>query len=171
MLSSGKKSRYFIDCKDALLTSIGHNAAGNIIISMLGDLEYKTGSHTQGVAGVPIGGYALASAVATISGGWSGRQPFDALYIRKEAKDHGTKRRVEGSLLGTNGTDVCLLEDVITTGGSVMNSLEILKDEKYNPVSVISIVDRGEGGKEAIEDKYGIPVFSAFTLADILAAK
>lgn len=164
-LASGKKSDFFLDCKKTLLTSSGHFLAGKLIIDELSTLQGHIDTDVHAVAGVALGGCSLASSVATLSSLWSGRRPYDALYIRQETKDHGTKNLVEGN--ATFGKNVALLEDVITTGGSSARALESLIKAKYNPVAIIAIVDRLEGGADMIREKFQIPVVSIFTLEDI----
>lgn len=157
-LASGQRSPYFIDCKQTLLLGRGHYLAGRLIIDEIIKHCRKIG----GVAAVELGGCPLASAVATLS--WDHFSLLDTLYIRKAAKDHGTKKLIEGQLILNK--DVALLEDTITTGGSSINALGVLKASGYNPVAVISIIDRLEGGSEAITKTFGIPVISLYTIKD-----
>lgn len=161
-LASGKKSEYFIDCKKTILSAEGHWLSGKLLIENILRAE-ELGIKASVVAGVAIGGCSLASAVATMSYD-NASPPIDAIYIRKEIKDHGTKNLIEGNV--EPGSNIVLLEDTITTGGSSINALSILKDAGYNPVLVISIVDRLEDGSKNIEEKVGIPVISLFTIED-----
>src|SRR5262249_679669 len=114
-LVSGKTSDFFIDCKRVCLTAEGHALVGEGLFEQLSALEAagRVGP-IDGVAGVALGGCPLASAVSL----WSQLRshPLDALYVRKEAKDHGTRALIEGAL--RPGARVALLEDVLTTGGS-----------------------------------------------------
>lgn len=157
-LSSGKMSEFFFDCKKTLLLAIGHQLAANLIIEKLHSI-----GGVDAVAGVELGGCPLASGVATISSMYSGIKPFDALYIRKAAKGHGTQRLIEGF---SEGKNVVLLEDVITIGRSSMSALAALKAEGYNTVAVITIIDRLEGGTDDIRKRYDVPVFSLYTAED-----
>lgn len=159
-LASGAKSKYLIDCKDTLLTSTGHGLAAYLIINAIAHLN----TPVHGVAGVALGGLPLASAVSTLSAQWSGRAPYDALYIRKEPKDHGTEKLIEGQLL--HGNKVVLCEDVLTTGGSAIKALRTLCKHGYEPVAVITVVDRLEGGKENIQSAFNLPVVSLYTIND-----
>jgi orotate phosphoribosyltransferase len=77
--------------------------------------------------------------------------PLDAVYVRKEVKDHGSKRLVEGDTHLPRGARVAILEDVVTTGGSTLKAAARLVDAGYEVAGVIAIVDRLEGGREAIE--------------------
>lgn len=161
-LASGKKSNFFIDCKQTLLMAKGHHLASNLILDKLE--RWPTIIHA--VAAVELGGCPLASAVSTLS---YESVPIDALYIRKSVKDHGTQKLVEGGtqfILKQNYAKVILLEDTITTGSSSINALKILTEAGYMPTGVICVVDRLEGGSENIKAYLDIPVISLFTIKD-----
>src|SRR5271170_2258819 len=134
-LASGKKSDFFLDCKRTLLLSRGHYLAAELIMEIL-----HTFHGVDAVAGVELGGFPLASAVSMASATSGMQDEYNALYIRKTAKDHGTKNLIEGG--ARRDRNVVLLEDVITTGGSSMAALQALKDVAYVPVAVIAVVDR-----------------------------
>lgn len=159
-LASGRESNFFIDCKSTLLTPRGHFTVGHIIHNIISQSHLDA----QAVAGVELGGCPIASAVSTISAA-SYVMKLDALYVRKEAKDHGTKKLVEGRLGA--GTKVVLLEDVVTSGGSSLRAIMSLQKEGYDVLGVIALVDREEGAKEAFE-RSGIPFQSVFTRKDLL---
>lgn len=143
-LSSGKKSNFFIDCKQVILTSEGHQLAGELLFEQL----YHKTDDIEAVAGVALGGCALASAVSMGCEEWGYRNELPALYVRKEAKDHGTKKLVEGR--APNGALVALLEDVVTTGASSLTAVRALEEAGYKVPLVVALVDREEGGAEAI---------------------
>ena len=140
-LASGRESDFFIDCKRVMLTAEGHRLIGAVLFDEVAALDGVTG-----VAGVALGGCPLVSAVSLTSA-LRGR-PFDALYVRKEAKDHGTARRVEGSV--PTGSTVVLLEDVLTTGGSSRAAIEALRAEGWRVDRVLALVDREEGAVAAL---------------------
>ncbi len=143
ILASGARSDFFIDCKQTILTAEGHR--------LVGELMYKAVSSLGGcdaVAGVELGGCPLASAVSLTSA--LKGAPLDALYVRKEAKDHGTQKLVEGDKSLRQGTRVALLEDVVTTGGSTLRAIAKLEDAGAKVVGVVVLVDREEGGCEAL---------------------
>ena len=94
-------------------------------------------------------------------------RPLDALYVRKEAKDHGTKKLVEGDKSISPGTRVALLEDVVTTGGSSLKAVEKLRAAGATVVGIVALVDRLEGGAEAIRAA-GIPLVAICTRRDFL---
>ncbi|MFO0615186.1 MAG: orotate phosphoribosyltransferase [Polyangiaceae bacterium] len=142
-LASGARSDFFIDCKQTVLTAEGHRLVGELMLKAVQSL-----GGCDVVAGVELGGCPLASAVSLTSA--LKGQPLDALYVRKDAKDHGTKKLVEGDKSLRVGTRVALLEDVITTGGSTLAAIAKLEDAGARVVGVVALVDREEGGRETI---------------------
>ena len=144
ILASGKESDFFIDCKQTVLTAEGHALVGELMLAALADLPA-----CDAVAGVELGGCPLASAVALTS--HLRGTPKDAVYVRKDAKDHGSKRLLEGDTRLPSGASLVILEDVTTTGGSTLKAVEKLRAAGYRVNGVITLVDRLEGGREAIE--------------------
>ena len=96
--------------------------------------------------------------------------PIDALYVRKAAKDHGSQRLVEGDTRLAKGARIALLEDVVTTGGSTIRALQTLKSAGYSIAGVLALVDRLEGGREAIEGA-GAPMIALYTRLDFIPGK
>jgi orotate phosphoribosyltransferase len=158
ILASGKSSDFFIDCKPTVLTARGHHLVGELMLDALRNLP-----KCDAVAGVALGGCPLASAVSMMS--HIRNRPMPALYVRKEAKDHGTQRMVEGAL--TPGMKAVLLEDVITTGGSTVKAVEALRKADVEVVGVVVLIDRLEGGIENL-GREGLEVMSLFTRNDFL---
>ena len=144
VLASGRESDFFIDCKQSVLTAEGHALAGQVMLDVL-----QAFSPVTAVAGVELGGCPLASAVALTS--FQRGAPLDAVYVRKDAKDHGSRRTLEGNTTLPAGARIALLEDVVTTGGSTIAAASKLRDAGYEVAGVVAIVDRLEGGREAIE--------------------
>jgi orotate phosphoribosyltransferase len=159
-LASGKQSDFFIDCKQTVLTARGHLLVGQVMFDALGSLP-----DCEAVAGVALGGCPLASAVSLVSE-QQGR-PLPALYVRKQTKDHGTKRLVEGDRALRKGMPVVLLEDVITTGGSTLKAVESLREAGANVAGIVVLVDRREGGAEAL-DQAALPWQTIFTRQDFI---
>lgn len=146
-LASGRTSDFFIDCKQVLLSAEGHTLAGELFCDAVDAL--RTGADAvpvRAVAGVALGGCPIASAVAISS--FKRGHAYDALYVRKEAKDHGTKKLVEGSVPA--GSPVVLLEDVLTSGGSSLTAVHHLLEAGYDVRGVVALVDRREGGLAAV---------------------
>jgi orotate phosphoribosyltransferase len=160
VLASGRESDFFIDCKQAALTAEGHALVGELMLGALDALP-----RCEAVAGVELGGCPLASAVSMAS--FAHGQPRDALYVRKDAKDHGSKKLVEGDKSIRPGLPVVILEDVITTGGSTLKAVEKLRAVGVDVVGVVALVDRLEGGAEAIRAA-GLPLVSICSRRDFI---
>lgn len=162
LLASGKESDFFVDCKQTVLTAEGHVLVGEAMLDVLLDAAGRP--TVDAVAGVELGGCPLASAVSLTSQLKS--VPLDAIYVRKEAKDHGSQRLFEGGTRLSSGARIALLEDVITTGGSTLKALAKLRDAGFVVDTVVVLVDRDEGGREALE-KAGLPVHAIYTRSDV----
>jgi orotate phosphoribosyltransferase len=160
VLASGRESDFFIDCKQAVLTAEGHALVGVTMLDALAQLPA-----CDAVAGVELGGCPLASAVALTS--FQRGAPLDAVYVRKDVKDHGSKRTLEGNTRLAAGAKLVLLEDVVTTGGSTLSAAAKLRAAGYVVSGVVALVDRLEGGREAI-DGDGLPLVALFTRADFI---
>jgi orotate phosphoribosyltransferase len=160
ILASGKESDFFIDCKQTVLTAEGHTLVGELMADALALLP-----RAVAVAGVELGGCPLASAVSLTT--FRRGDAKDALYVRKAAKDHGSQRLVEGNTLLHPDAPVVVLEDVITTGGSTLRAIETLSAAGCRVVGVVALVDRLEGGAEAIRSS-GVPVHALYTREDFL---
>jgi orotate phosphoribosyltransferase len=144
ILASGKESDFFIDCKQMILTAEGHSLVGELMFEALTQLP-----ECEAVGGVELGGCPLASAVSLVS--FQHGRPLPALYVRKTQKDHGTAKLIEGDKSIRPGMPVALLEDVITTGGSSLRAVAALQMAGVQVVGIVALVDRLEGGREAIE--------------------
>ncbi|WP_414563910.1 MULTISPECIES: orotate phosphoribosyltransferase [unclassified Anabaena] len=156
VLSSGQSSSYYINGKQVTLHPQGALAIGRIILSLLP-------TDTQAVAGLTLGADPIVSAVSVVSA--YENRPIPALIIRKEAKGHGTKAYIEGPNLPI-GAKVIVLEDVVTTGQSAMKAVERLRDAGYTVDTVISLVDRLQGGSEFYQS-VGLNFQAVFTIKDI----
>ena len=160
-LASGKESDFFIDCKQAVLTAEGHTLVGPLMREAIVSFQ----DQADAVAGVELGGCPLASAVAYAS--VLAGKPLDAIYVRKESKDHGSKRLLEGEGRLAKGARVAIVEDVITTGGSTLKAADKLKAAGFVIAGVVALVDRLEGGRQALEAQ-GLPVKALFTRTDFI---
>jgi orotate phosphoribosyltransferase len=160
ILASGRESDFFIDCKQTVLTAEGHALVGALLCDALAQLP----AH-DAVAGVELGGCPLASAVALVS--FQRGAPLDAIYVRKDVKDHGSKRLLEGNSTLLPGSRIAIVEDVVTTGGSTLKAAAKLKDAGYVVAGVAAVVDRLEGGREAIEAD-GLPLIALYTRRDFI---
>lgn len=162
VLASGKESDFFIDCKQTVLTAEGHALVGALMFEALSRLPA-----CDAIAGVELGGCPLASAVALTS--HLRGAPKDAIYVRKEAKDHGSQRTLEGNTRVPAGAKIAILEDVTTTGGSTLKAVEKLRAAGYDVAGVCTLVDRSEGGREAIEAQ-GLAFVALYTRTDFIPA-
>ena len=143
VLASGRTSPFYVDCR---LTTM--SAEGLVLIGRLGlEALRAKGWAPQGIGGLTMGADPVAYAIAAAS---VARPPIlDAFSVRKEAKAHGTGRRVEGNF--ASGHAVVVVEDVITTGGSALKAIEALKEEGAKVLGVLAVVDREEGGRATLE--------------------
>jgi orotate phosphoribosyltransferase len=160
VLTSGRESDFFIDCKQAVLTAEGHALVGSVFLDAL-----PAFGACAAVAGVELGGCPLASAVALTS--FLRGAPLDAVYVRKDAKEHGSRRVLEGNGRLAAGASVVLVEDVVTTGGSTLSAATKLSQGGYVVAGTVALVDRLEGGREAIEAQ-GLKLVSIFTRDDFI---
>jgi|TARA_B100001094_G_scaffold142289_1_gene137881 orotate phosphoribosyltransferase len=153
-LSSGKKSEHYVNCKPIILTGRGLTLTS---LLMLKEVQ------TNVVAGLTLGADPLVSGVSLVSA-LDGRM-VNALIIRKEPKGYGTASQIEGPL-PVKGSKITVLEDVVTTGGSSIKAVKVLRDQGYVVERVVSIVDRQEGGKDAMIDN-DLELCSLFTIEDL----
>ncbi|MDB9375402.1 orotate phosphoribosyltransferase [Nodularia sphaerocarpa] len=156
VLSSGQSSSYYINGKQVTLHPQGALAIGRILLSLLP-------TDTQAVAGLTLGADPIVSAVSVVSA--YENRPIPALIIRKEAKGHGTRAYIEGPNL-PEGAKVIVLEDVVTTGKSAMKAVERLREAGYIVDTVITLVDRLQGGAEFYQS-VGLNFQAVFTIADL----
>ncbi len=148
-LASGKKSKYYVDIKKA---STKHE-----VLSLMGDLLAE---HVKGdiLAGVELGAVPLVAITAV-------KAKRDYLIIRKEKKGYGTSKLIEGDY--REGLTVDIIEDVVTTGGSVLRAVKILRDEGLKVERVICVVNREEGGDENLK-KEGVELISLLSAKDLI---
>lgn len=159
VLSSGRESDFYIDCKKTVLTAEGHWLVGKLLF--VGVREAFPSA--VAVGGLTMGADPIASAVSLVS--FLGAAPLHAFLVRKEPKGHGTGQWVEGLSSISAGAEVVVVEDVVTTGASTIKAIERARAEGLKPIAAFTIVDRQEGGREAIEAT-GVPVRSLFTRSD-----
>lgn len=159
-LKSGRVSEFYVDCRNVALHPEGIVACAQALLRRL----LADGPAFAAVAGPSIGADPLVSGIAFASAGTT--RPIPALLVRPIAKEHGTGRRIEGLRNVAPGTAVAVVEDVLTSGGSALATVAALRDAGLNPVRVIALVDRNEGGRAAVEAA-GLFVESVFTKFDI----
>ncbi len=158
-LASGRTSRHYVNCKPVSLSGLG--------LALLGaQLLERVEPDAVAVGGLTLGADPLVSAVA-MRAALDGRS-LDALIVRKQAKGHGTGAWLEGPL-PPQASRVTLLEDVVTTAGSALMAARQLAEAGYRVERVVAIVDRQEGGEEAIRAA-GLELHSLFLLEEVAAA-
>lgn len=158
-LSSGIEADYYVDLRRATLH---HEAAPLIGKVMLDLIDSANLGHLDAVGGLTMGADPVATAIlhqASARG-----RVLNAFVVRKQAKQHGMGRQVEGP--DVNGKNVVVLEDTSTTGASPLTAAEALVNAGANVLAIATVVDRNTGAKEAIESK-GFRYYSAISLSDL----
>ena len=164
-LASGKKSNYYIDCRLTPLDPAGACLVGAALRDLVRKESAKRGLEVSGIGGLTLGAdpIALATAMASNQGGDTpALRPF---VVRKEPKGHGKGKQIEGGF--AEGDSVVAIDDVITTGGSTLDAIEVIEREGGKVAFVAVLVDRQEGGRENIENA-GYPVVTLFTRDQLL---
>jgi orotate phosphoribosyltransferase len=159
-LASGRRSTLYVDAR---LTTMSPDGLALIGPAGLAAID-AAGWQADAVGGLTLGADPVSYAIAYASA-LAGR-PVRAFTVRKEAKQHGTGRLIEGPF--RSGDRVVVVEDVITTGGSALRAVEAIRAAGGTVVGVLAVVDREEGGREAIEGA-GLPVVALARAADIVA--
>jgi orotate phosphoribosyltransferase len=159
VLSSGKESDFYIDCKKTILSAEGHWLMGKLLLAKI----REKAPEVRAVGGLTMGADPIASAVSLLS--HLAPPALDAFLVRKEPKGHGSGQWVEGLASLPKGSKVAIVEDVVTTGASTLKAIGRARDEGLEPVGAFALVDRLEGGKEAIEAS-GVPVHALFSRKD-----
>ena len=155
-LSSGEKSKYYVNCKPLTLSGQGLYYCSTLILDHI-DKDISA------VAGLTLGADPLVSAVAMMS--YQTWRPLDALIIRKKPKGHGTLSQVEGPL-PPEGSKITVLEDVTTTVASALYAVDICRELGYNVERVVTIVDR-KNYEPFLWHDHDLELKSLFTLDDI----
>lgn len=145
-LVSGKKSAYYFDSKLTTLTAEGAYLTGKAFFSAIVD----NGIEADLIGGMTLGSDPIVTAVALVSR--IEGKPIDAFIVRKEAKGHGTQNWLEG--LVEKGKRTIIVDDIVTTGGSTFKAIDKAEEFGLKVVAVIALLDREEGGGEAIAAKY-----------------
>ncbi|MCH9015712.1 MAG: orotate phosphoribosyltransferase [Gemmatimonadetes bacterium] len=155
-LSSGGESDYYIDAK----TVTQHPRGMELIAESI--LEILQRYNVQAVGGPILGAVPIATAVAMLSG--QRGSPLPAFFVRKDPKTHGLHKLIEGPV--PDGATVAIVDDVITSGQSVIEAVEHAEQEGYKVAVVISLVDRESGGREKIQSR-GIRYENVFSINDL----
>ena len=156
-LSSGKFSKYYIDCKNVIYNGYAMELVGALFYQAVYTLPISA------IGGLTLGADPIAYATAFFSNRMG--KKLNAFVVRKEPKTHGREKWIEGDVKA--GDKVVIVDDVITTGESTIKAIKLSQRGGLNIIKVIVLIDRQEGGKENIE-KEGLEVESIFTLKDFL---
>ena len=154
VLTSGAHASYYVDAKRAILRPDGFGALGELLAEQLRPWG------ATAVGGLTMGADPVAC--AALAGGFDGK----AFFVRKEAKQHGLARRIEGPPLEP-GDRCAVVEDVVSTGGSTLTAIAALREAGHEICGVISVLDRLMGGREAIEAAAGAPYIALCTIDDV----
>lgn len=158
VLSSGRRSDFYCNGKQVTLEGRGLYLVSLLVLARCRELAIDA------IGGLTLGADPIAAGVAALSGR---DQPLRAFIVRKEAKQHGTGGLIEGPEL-LRGERVLVVDDVITTGGSLLQAVDALADTGVDVVETLAVVDREEGGREAIEAR-GLSVHALFTRSEFSA--
>lgn len=158
-LASGKQSTLYIDARLTTMSPDGLALIGPLALDALSRAGWKV----DAVGGLTLGADPISYAISYASA--EGAMPLRAFTVRKEAKAHGTGKLIEGPF--RPGDRVAIVEDVITTGGSALKAIEAVRSAQGTVAGVLALVDREEGGREAIEAS-GVPVLALATATEIL---
>ena len=154
-LASGKKSKYYLDCRKVTLDSRGAQLIG------AGMLQLIESQKPPLVGGMAIGADPITASILTLAG--MRDIPLRGVIVRKEAKEHGTGKQVEGPY--QEGEEIVIVEDVVTTGGSSLRAIEQCEAVGLKVHRVLAIIDRMEGGREAFADR-GYELTTLVTIKD-----
>ncbi|MBA3013963.1 MAG: orotate phosphoribosyltransferase [Proteobacteria bacterium] len=160
-LTSGRESDFYVDGKQTTLDAEGGYLCGKLIFEAIRNNSEKIGA----VGGMTLGADPLVTAASLVS--FLEKAPIPAFIVRKETKKHGTEAYIEGQSNIPAGATVALLEDVVTTGGTLIKVIERVENQGYKVGMVITVVDRQEGGEETLAAA-GYPLTAIFTRAELL---
>ena len=153
-LTSGRTAEYYVDAKRAVLLPAGFRALGELVA------EKARAWDATAVGGLTMGADPVACSALAAGA------DVKAFFVRKEGKQHGLQRRIEGPLLEP-GERCLIVEDVVTTGGSTLQAIEAVKEAGLEIVGVTAILDRLAGGAEAIREAAGAPYEPLTTIDEV----
>ena len=157
-LSSGAKSDYYVDMRRVTLDHRAAPLIGRLMRVLTADWSYAA------VGGLTLGADPIADAILHAAAGEVDASPVDAFVVRKETKQHGMQKLIEGPEVA--GRPVLVVEDTSTTGASVLTAVRAVQEAGATVVGVATVVDRATGAQEAIETE-GVPYRALLGLADL----
>ncbi len=161
ILSSGRRSNFYIDGKQTTLDPEGAYLVGKLLYERI----VRGGRGVEAVGGPTLGADPMVTAVALVS--YLEGNPIPAFIIRKEPKGHGKGLWIEGDKALRPGMKVALVEDVVTTGGSLLKAIKVAQEHGLEVVQVLALVDREEGGRENLKAA-GYDLEALFTRSELL---
>jgi orotate phosphoribosyltransferase len=159
VLSGGGRSTYYIDARTTTMSGLGQLLIGRVGLDALDAAGWAPAC----VGGLTLGADPVAYAIAHAAVR-DGRD-VDAFTVRKEAKAHGTGRRIEGGF--RRDADVVVIEDVVTTGDSALRAIQVVEEGGGRVMGVLTVVDREESGRDRLE-RAGYPLVALFTVSELL---
>jgi orotate phosphoribosyltransferase len=159
VLSSGRTSNFYLDCKQVSLDAEGATLIGELFHAAIEEVAPQA----LAVGGLTLGADPLATATSVVS--FLAGRPRAAFLVRKEPKGHGTNQWLESTRL-PDGAEVVVVEDVITTGAATLKAVERARLAGLRVVHALGLVDRLEGGREAVTRE--VPLTTLFTRRDFL---
>lgn len=157
VLTSGKHSDHYFDCKQVTLHPEGLAVVSELLVEKLHD------DSIPAIGGLAIGADPIVGGV--VSASWRFGYPIRGFIVRKEPKKHGTRNWIEGPV--AKGQRVAIVDDVVTSGGSIITAVNCARLEGLEPVVAIAVVDREEGGSESIERECSIPFAPLFRYGEL----
>lgn len=164
-LASGKQSDLYIDCRVTALDPFGAVMIGDIGWHAVRSKIHSENLSIQSIGGMTLGADPISLAIGMSSARTHPDEALQVFTVRKEPKGHGIGKQIEGNF--APGQNVIVVDDVITTGGSTLKAIDAIEREGGHVKFAIVLVDREEGGREAIEAR-GIPVITLFTRTTLL---
>jgi len=169
-LAAGQKSDYYIDCRKTTLDAEGGRLSGILLAAILRERMPEV----QAIGGLTMGADPVVSNTATASAWWRLEHKdaplLHGFLVRKQQKVHGTGQQIEGFV--REGVQVAIVDDVCTTGGSTLTAIHAARAAGMHVAAVLCLVDREQGGREAIEDVIGnAPFISLYTQSDVREEK
>ena len=163
LLASGKKSPFYVDCRALLAHPDARWLVANLACASIQQLSFEA------IGGLEIGAIPLATAISDYAFATQPSRTYRTFVVRKQPKGHGLGKRIEGAV--TPNDRVLVVDDVLTSGGSILQALHAVEEEKLHASHAMVIVDRQEqDGKQKVEAE-GVSLISLLTLEDLKAAK
>ncbi|MBG0810159.1 orotate phosphoribosyltransferase [Methylosinus sp. H3A] len=156
-LSSGRKSNYLFQTRQTTMLPEGAHLIADIVV------DYMKAQSIAGVGGLAVGAVPMVAAIAAVS--FAKGAPVEAFFVRKEAKGHGARERIDGYV--PKGGEALIVDDVATTGGSILEAIAGMKEEhpQARATRALVVIDREEGAAEKLAEQ-GITLVSIFKRGD-----